>query len=208
MVVLLVIAFGAPLISRVWKNANPFGTKEVDREQPALLQAISSMSDYRAASGTFEVVVDLEKDAKWLPSVIKGERTIVLVHGSVDAGVDFSDLAASAISADKEAGTVILKLPKATLREAQIDLSRTKVLDEQRGLLDRIGSTFGDSSGLDKETLQLAQKKLRTAATDSNITKLAEANTRQMLTQLANGLGYPNVTVTFVDPNPAKDGTM
>ncbi len=208
MLLLVVIAFGAPLIGRLWKDVNPFGTKEVDRQQPALLQAITSMSDYRAASGTFEVVVDLEKDAKWLPSVIKGERTIVLAHGSVDAGVDFSKLDASAIVADQKAGTVTLKLPKATLREAQIDLSRTKILDQQRGILDRIGSTFGDSSDLDKKTLQLAQKKLGAAAIDSNITKLAEANTRQMLTQLANGLGYPTVTVTFVDPTATKDGQM
>src|SRR5215510_16610040 len=53
---------------------NPFAEKTVDRSGPAVLKAIEDLSEYRAASGHFEQVVDLEKDSR-LPASILGERT-------------------------------------------------------------------------------------------------------------------------------------
>jgi hypothetical protein len=77
---------------------NPFGTKTVDRSQPALLQALEDLSEYRAASGNFQVIVDLEKDAKFMPAFIRGQRTLFVGAGSVDAIVDFAGLDQRAIS--------------------------------------------------------------------------------------------------------------
>ena len=68
---------------------NPFGTETVDRSGPAVLKSIENLRDFRAASGHFEVIVDVEEDARFIPAKIKGERVLFVAIGSVDAGVDF-----------------------------------------------------------------------------------------------------------------------
>ena len=69
---------------------NPFGTETVDRSGPAVLKSIENLRDFRAASGHFEVIVDVEQDARFVPGKIKGERVLFVAIGSVDAGVDFT----------------------------------------------------------------------------------------------------------------------
>ena len=62
---------------------NPFGTETVDRSGPVVLKSIENLRDFRAASGHFEVIVDVEKDARFVPSKIKGERVLFVAVGSV-----------------------------------------------------------------------------------------------------------------------------
>ena len=71
---------------------NPFGSETVDRTQPTILQSLEDLSRYEAARANFEVIVDSEKDARFIPSVIRGERTLFVGAGSVEATVDFSGL--------------------------------------------------------------------------------------------------------------------
>src|ERR687896_1637893 len=77
---------------------NPFKTEEVDRTGPAVLQALNDLHEYRAATGSYQGMVDVEKDAKYLPSFLKGERTLFLAQGSVDASVDFSALGSESVT--------------------------------------------------------------------------------------------------------------
>ena len=71
---------------------NPFATRQVDRSQPVLLKAIEDLEVFKAASGNFQVVVDLEEGSRGIPLILKGQRTLFLAGGSVDAEVDFSSL--------------------------------------------------------------------------------------------------------------------
>src|SRR5271166_4203269 len=50
---------------------NPFAETTTDRSQPVLLKSITQLSRYEAASGSFEVVVDLQQHS-FLPSFIEG----------------------------------------------------------------------------------------------------------------------------------------
>ena len=198
--ILVRAAVAGPLVGHFWKGLDPFGSKMVDRTGPALLQAVTGLHDYHAATGTFEVIVDVEKDAKFLPSAIRGEHTTLMAHGTVDAGVDLSSLDPTAILVDKTTSTVTLTLPRARLYKAQIDLSKSHVIDHKRGLLDRLGSTFGGAPTSDRAIFRLAETKLAAAARSSSIRGTAEANTRSMLVQLVTGLGFEHVTVRFADP--------
>ena len=54
---------------------NPFGSEEVDRTGPAVLHALQDVSRYEAATGDFQVLVDVENDAAHLPDAIRGDRT-------------------------------------------------------------------------------------------------------------------------------------
>src|SRR5215210_4532784 len=74
---------------------NPFKEETVDRSQPVLLKSLEDLSEYRAASANLQVVVDVERDTAHLPFFIKGERTLFVAAGSVDAAVDFGRLGKS-----------------------------------------------------------------------------------------------------------------
>ena len=177
---------------------NPFATQTVDRSGPAVLKSLENLRDFRAASGHFEVIVDVEKDARFVPAKIKGERVLFVAVGSVDAGVDFSALDDDAVEVSDDRRTVSLELPPATYREPQLDLDRSYVYDRDRGVLDRLQSLFGDDSSLDRELYPLAEQKLEDAARDgSGLLARAERNTRLMLEGLLRSLGFTRVEVRF-----------
>ena len=126
---------------------NPFTTETVDRTGPAVLKSIQNLQDYRAASGHFEVIVDVEQDTRFVPDSIKGERVLFVAIGSVDAGVSFSGLDESAVEVSGDRRRVSVELPPATFREPELDLERSYVYDRDRGAIDRIQSLLGDDPG-------------------------------------------------------------
>lgn len=175
---------------------NPFAEKTIDRSQPALLRSIQDLREFRAATGNFQVVVDIERDTA-LPSAILGERTLFVAAGSVDAVVDFSTLDRRnvVVSGDRRSATITLPAP--TLSRPRLDPARSRVYDRDRGLLNRIGDVFSD--GEDQQQLYVAaERKLAAAARDgSGIRRRAEVNTRAMLRSLLRSLGFASVTVRF-----------
>lgn len=197
------VSFGLPRL--VGSLSNPFTQRTVDRSGPALLQSLSNLSRYEAASGRFDVVIDLEKDAKWMPAALRGERTTYLAHGTVSAGVDLAGLDASRIVIDPTAKSVSITVPHAQLGQVHIDTAQSKVIAHRRGLLDRVGQALGDAPATAPELTLTAERSLRAAATQSDVRSLAERNTTTMLTHLANAMGYQKVTVRFVPPGPRPD---
>jgi hypothetical protein len=182
-------------------SLNPFRTVTIDRSGPAVLKSIERLSEYRAASANLEIVVDIEKDAALLPGFIKGEKTLLVAAGRVDAKVDFSRLRGNALKVSEDRREVEIILPAPTLAEPQLDLDRTRVFDRKRGLFDRLESVFEDSPTSDRELLLLAEKKLAAAArADGGVLTAAEENTRQMLTGLLRGLGFERISVGFERP--------
>ena len=122
---------------------NPFRTETVDRSQPAILKSIRDLSEYRASSGHFEVIVDIEKDTRFVPSAIRGERVLFVAVGSVDAGVDFGALDRRAVSVVNK--SVTITLPPARFFDARVDPTRSYVYDRDRGLFDRVSGVFADN---------------------------------------------------------------
>jgi hypothetical protein len=176
---------------------NPFGSRTVDRTQPALLKSLEDLSRYEAASANFQVIVDSEKDARFLPAVIKGERTVYVAGGSVKATVDFSALDERSIQASPDHRSVAISLPEPALAEAQVDPKQSRVVSRDRGLLDRVGSVFSDSPTSERNLTLAAQQKMQAAASESDLRNRAEQNTRRMLEGVMRSLGYTSVTVTF-----------
>jgi hypothetical protein len=177
---------------------NPFTTETIDRSRPALLKSIRNLSDYHAASGHFEVIVDVEKDTRFVPDVIRGERVLFVAVGSVDAGFDFSALDERAISVSGDEA-VTITLPPAHFFGAQVDPERSYVYDRDRGLFDRVSGIFGDNPTGERELYVLAEQKLLAAAmANSGLLRRAERNTKAMLESLLQALGFEQVTVEFI----------
>jgi Protein of unknown function (DUF4230) len=186
---------------RLWPSLpNPFASREVDRSQPVLLKAIEDLKVYKAASGNFQVLVDLERSARGIPLLIKGERTLFVAAGTVDAEVDFSTIDRGAIEVSDDGRTARVTLPRAHLTRAHIDPDRSYVFSRERGLLDRLGSVLSDNPTSERRLYQVAEDRLEAAAAESGLVQRAEQNTKTMLESMLRSLGYRDVTVTFQDP--------
>ncbi|MFI6919172.1 DUF4230 domain-containing protein [Nonomuraea spiralis] len=182
-----------------WTWLNPLGEQTVDRSGPVLLQSIKDLSRFEAATGNFQVVVDLEKDANFLPDAVKGTRTLFVGAGGVDAYVDFSAMAAGAVTVNEERTEATVRLPRAQLEKPNLDNRRSYVFAQQRGLLDRVQDFLSGSPGDQRELYLLAERKITEAAVASDLRARADANTRSMLTGMLKSLGFTKVSVKFTD---------
>jgi len=182
---------------------NPFGTETVDRSSPVVLKSIENLRRFQAATGHYEVIVDIEKDTRFVPSPIRGERVLFVAVGDVEAGVDFTGLDADAVRVSNNRRTVHLELPHAEFFGARVDPARSYVYDRDRGLIDRVASIFQDNPTSEQELYVLAEEKLMDAAEEgSGILSRAERNTRLMLVGLLKALGFTSVTIEFVGVSP------
>jgi hypothetical protein len=179
---------------------DPFGTDTKDRSQPVLIKSLENLSDYHAATANMQVVVDVEQDTRLLPSFIKGERTLFVAAGTVDAAVDFRGLSRDpdAVQVSKDRRSVKLMLPAPKLLEPRLDPDRSRVYDRDRGVLDRVEDALSDRPGDEQPLYQLAEDKLAAAAAaDPKLLQTAERNTRSMLEGLMRGLGFEKVEIDF-----------
>ncbi len=188
-----------------WRPAlpNPFGTKTTDRSGPAVLKSLENLHAYHAASAHIEVVVDLDKEAKFLPSSLRGERTLFVGVGAVDGSVDFSKLGNNAVTVSSDRRTATITLPHAQLSPPALDLKHSYVVARQQGLLDKLGNLVG-GSGNDQKLYELASTKMTNAArADGSVLTLAEQNTTAMLKGLLGALGYTTVNINYAG-SPAR----
>ncbi|MFI1505344.1 DUF4230 domain-containing protein [Streptomyces sp. NPDC020597] len=196
-VVVLVVMFAGIRLSLLPGLRDLFGTETHDRTGPALLQSIQDMSRYDAASGNFQVVVDLEKDAKYLPDAIRGTRTLYVGAGTVDAYVDLGKVGDDDVTVDEDRTSATLRLPHARLGTPALDPDRSYAVSKQRGLLDRLGDLFSDNPGGEQAVQKLAVRHIGDAAKESELTARAERNTTDMLEGLLHSLGFKTVKVVY-----------
>ena len=180
-------------------SLNPFSTETKDRSQPVLVKSLESLSEYRAATANMQEIVDIEKDVGLLPGFIAGEKALLVAAGTVEAGVDFGSLRErGSVKVSDDRRSVEIVLPPATLSEARVDLAKSRVVDTDRGIINRVGDAFSDDTNEERELLLLAQRKIEEAARqDRALLALAERNTRAMLTGMLRGLGFERITIRF-----------
>ncbi|MFJ3492249.1 DUF4230 domain-containing protein [Streptomyces sp. NPDC086091] len=196
-VAVLAVLFAGIRFSLLPGLKDVFGTETRDRSGPALLESIQDMSRYEAASGNFQVVVDLEKDAKYLPDALRGSRTLYVGAGSVDAYVDLGKVTDKDVTVNEDRTSATLNLPHAALGKPALDPDRSYAVSKQRGLFDRLGDLFSDNPNGEQAVQKLAVRHIGDAAKESELTKRAETNTTGMLKGLLRSLGFEKVQVTY-----------
>lgn len=179
---------------------NPFAETTKDRSGPVILKSIQDMNRFEGASGNFEVVVDLDKDAKYLPDVVRGKRTLYVGAGSVDAYVDLGSISGNAVTVSDDRKTASVRLPHAGLERTSLDTKHSYVVSQQRGFFDRVGDFFGNDTGNMQQLNELAAQKIQDAAKQTELAGRAETNTRSMLQRLLISLGFTKVDVSFGPP--------
>jgi len=199
-VLLVGVCFGLRAINVLPGFDNPFDDQEIDRSQPVLLQSMRDLSRYVAADGTFQVIVDLQQNKENIPDFLVNRRTLFVGSGTVEAYVDFAGLADGALVVDEAAKSVKVTLPAPQLSQAALDMQRSYVVAEERGLLNRITDAFAQDPNKQQRVYQEAQKRITEAAQASGLDQRARENTQRMLESLLTRLGYTSVTVTYANP--------
>jgi hypothetical protein len=198
--VLVLACFGLRALHVLPSFDNPFADKTTDRSQPVLLQSMRDLSRYVAADGSFQVIVDLQENKENIPDFLLNQRTLFVGAGTVEEYVDFGNIATDALKVDETKKTIQITLPPPQQSQAALDMQRSYVVAEERGLLNRIGDAFRDNPGQQQRVYQLAQQRITEAARASGLDQRAKDNTQKMLTSLFARLGYSSVTVTFDTP--------
>ena len=191
--VLLIVLSAVHLLPQL---RNPFGETTTITSQPVLLKSITELSRYEAASGSFQVVVDLTQHSL-LPSFLQGSETLFIGQGTDIAFVNFGQLKGKAIQVSPNRSAVTVTLPPAQLEPAVLSVRQSYVYAQQQGLLNRIGNFFGGNPNSEQQVYIAAQQKIQTAARHSALLAEAERNTRAMLDGMLNSLGFKRITVTF-----------
>ena len=201
-VALAAIGFGLVVGLKALRPANPLQEQTVDRTSPALLKSLTDLAELHAAEGRYQVLVDVEKDTRYVPSALKGSRVVYSATGSVDALVDLSAIGPGSVRVD--GATVHVTVPAVRLAGPALDLAESRVVSRERGLLDRVGSAVGDERNPDRQLLLLAEGKVgRAANEDAELRRRAEANARGTISALVRGLGFNDVVVSFEPPTAA-----
>ncbi|GAB3169417.1 uncharacterized protein DUF4230 [Micromonospora palomenae] len=196
----VVVLLGAQATGIFPDFRNPFAKEQTDRSQPPLLKSIQDLSRYVAAEGNFQVVVDLQNDRNNVPDFLLNQRTLFVGAGSVEAYVDFTKISEGAVVESADGKSVEIKLPAPQLGKTNLDLQKSYVFAEERGLLNRLGELVNGDPNRQQQVYQLAEERITAAARDSGLTQRAEENTRKMLEGLLRSLGYEKVTVTYAAP--------
>ena len=170
----------------------------VDRSAPVVLKRIREVARFTAATGEFQATVDVERSIPHVPGFLAGEHTIYLGVGRVDATVDFSALAADAVTTDAD-GTVRVVLPAPRLSQPVVDPARSRVMSRDRGVADRVAGLFTDSPTGDRSLMLTARHRIRQAAAAGDLRVRAERSTTRMVQGLLTRLGHDRVEVAWAD---------
>lgn len=171
-----------------------FNLFKTSQSETTLLNSIQDTSKYVAAVGDFEVVVNDKDDNPLLPDVISGRQSLFVGAGTVNAYVDLSGLAEDDLTLSDDAKAVIIRLPEAQLEKPNLDQDRSKLVSQDRGVLDRINDALAVPE--QAKFYKMAEERIAEAAEKSELKKRATENTKAMLTGM---FGSMDIQATFRD---------
>ncbi|MGA9797385.1 MAG: DUF4230 domain-containing protein [Terriglobales bacterium] len=175
---------GPALLSRVW-SAMTGRTLSIDVSQPTVVDRIQQLQRLETVVYTMDKVVSGAKENPIFPDFLAGDRLLLLVHGEVVAGIDFSTLKPGDVRVDGR--QIHLHLPQAQVFSTRLDSAKTRVYSRQTGLL------VPTDPNLESEVRQEAERQLLDAALADGVLRTAQQNASSTITSLLQGLGFEKI---------------
>lgn len=162
-------------------------TSTFDVSSPAVVERIRQLSRLETVVYSLDKIVEGNRDSPYIPSVLVGDKILLVAHGEVIAGIDFSQLKTSDIHVNGDA--VEVHLPPPQILTTRIDNGRTRVFSRTTGLF-----VLADPN-LESQTRAAAEQQIGQAALDDGILDKARQNARASVTALLYSLGFHKVAV-------------
>jgi hypothetical protein len=175
---------GRSLLSRAW-SALTGRTLTLDVSQPTVVDRIQRLQRLETVVYTMDKIVSGAKQTPFFPDFLAGDRLLMLVHGEVVAGIDFSNLKPGDVKVDGK--HVRLHLPAPQVFSTRLDSTKTRVYSRQTGLL------VPSDPDLETQVRQEAERQLQAAALADGILHTAQQNATSTITSLMQGLGFETV---------------
>jgi Protein of unknown function (DUF4230) len=175
---------GRALLSHMW-TAVTGRTLSIDVSQPTVVDRIQRLQRLETVVYTMDKIVAGAKESSIFPDFLAGDRLLMLVHGEVVAGVDFSSLKPGDVRV--EGKQVRLHLPAPQVFSTRIDSAKTRVYSRQTGLL------VSTDPNLETQVRQEAERQLQEAAMAEGILRTAQQNGISTITSLLQGLGFEKI---------------
>jgi len=172
------------LLSRVW-SAVTGRTLSIDVSQPTVVNRIQQLQRLETVVYAMDKIVSGAKENPIFPDFLAGDRILLLVHGEVVAGIDFSGLKPGDVRV--EGKHVYLHVPAAQVFSTRLDSAKTRVYSRQTGFL------VPTDPNLESQVRQEAERQLTEAALADDILRTAQQNANQTITSLLQGLGFEKI---------------
>jgi len=175
---------GQALLSHLW-SAVTGRTLTIDVSQPTVVDRIQRLQRLETVVYTMDKIVTGAKENPLLPNFLAGDRLLMLVHGEVVAGIDFSSLKPGDVTV--EGRHIRLRLPAPQMFSTRIDSGKTRVYSRQTGFL------VPSDPDLETQVRQEAERQLQGAAMADGILRTAQQNAISTITSLLQGLGFEKI---------------
>ncbi len=175
---------GPALLSHMW-SAVTGRTLSIDVSQPTVVDRIQRLERLETVVYTMDKIVSGAKENPIFPDFLAGDRLLLLVHGEVVAGIDFSSLKPGDVKV--EGRQIHLHLPAAQVFSTRLDSAKTRVYSRQTGLL------VPTDPNLESQVRQEAERQLQEAALADGILRTAQQNASSTITSLLQGLGFEKI---------------
>jgi len=155
--------------------------------ESSVIERIQRLHRLETVVYNMDKIVTGEKGNPILPDFIAGDRLLMIVHGQVVAGIDFTRLKAGDIKI--QGHDVHVHLPAPQVLITRLDNARTKVYSRSTGIMAPV------DPNLESEVRQQAEGELLQEAVLGGIMNNARENARTTVTSLLLGLGFEKVEV-------------
>src|ERR1039457_6037113 len=175
---------GRSLLSHLW-SAVTGRTLSIDVSQPTVVDRIQRLQRLETVVYTMDKLVTGAKENPIFPDFLSGDRLLMMVHGEVVAGIDFSNLKPGDVRV--EGKQIHLHLPAPQVFSTRIDSAKARVYSRQTGLL------VPTDPNLETQVRQEAERQLQEAAVADGILRTAQQNAASTITSLLQGLGFEKI---------------
>jgi hypothetical protein len=175
---------GRAWLSHMW-SAVTGRTLSIDVSQPSVVDRIQRLQRLETVVYTMDKLVTGAKENPIFPDFLAGDRLLMMVHGEVIAGIDFSSLKPGDVRVDGK--QVQLHLPASRVFSTRLDSAKTRVYSRQTGLL------VPTDPNLETQVRQEAERQLQEAALADGILQTAQQNAASTITSLLQGLGFERI---------------
>jgi hypothetical protein len=175
---------GQVLLSHIW-SAMTGRTLSIDVSQPTVVDRIQRLQRLETVVYTMDKLVTGAKENPIFPDFLAGDRLLMMVHGEVVAGIDFSGLKPGDVSVNGK--RIHLRIPASQVFRTRIDSAKTRVYSRQTGLL------VSTDPNLETQVRQEAERQLQESALADGILQTARQNAASTISSLLQGLGFEQI---------------
>lgn len=177
---------GQSSLSRIWSTLTG-RTLSIDVSQPTVVDHIQRLQQLETVVYTMDKLVTGAKENPVFPDFLAGDRLLMMVHGEVVAGIDFSALKPGDVSVNGK--QIHIHLPQSQVFRTRLDSEKTKVYSRQTGLL------VPTDPNLETQVRQEGERELQEAALAGGILRSAQQNATVTVTSLLQGLGFEKIEI-------------